>query len=133
MKIYKRIMAEDIATNVPVVSIEKNQVDLDDEDTLNEINRNLSIILSRDFTSVGEGLTVAKKLLSMYGVELPYFEIKNNKKGVLTTPISQYRSSGESHFRITPPFYEKNFKNKFTYKYELKDGKYDVRAEVSRL
>jgi hypothetical protein len=133
MKFYKRIMNEDVATNVPVVSIEKNQVDLDDEDTINEINRNLSIVLSKDFASVGEGLTSTKKILSMYGIELPYFEIKNNKKGVLSTPISQFRSSGESHFAVTPPFYEKNFKNRFTYKYELKDGKYDVNAEVTRL
>lgn len=130
MKTFKQLM-EDVATNVPVVSIEKSEVDMDNEETVNEINRNLSIVLSRDFANIGEGLNSAKKILSMYGVELPDLQLKNNKSGSISVPIAQFRSSGEDHHNVTPPFYEKNHKHNFTFKYNLINGKYDVSAEVN--
>lgn len=130
MKTFKELL-EDVATNVPVISIEKNEVDMDNVETVNEINRNLSMVLSKDFINVAEGLNSAKKILSMYGIELPDVKPRNDRKGTITTPIAQFRSSGEDHYTVTPPFYEKNHKHTFTYNYELKDGKYDVSAEVN--
>lgn len=132
MKTFKEFISE-ISYNVPVVSIDKNQVDIDDENTVNELNKNLSIALSKDFSNSGEGLNAAKKILTMYGIELPEIDFKNKKEGSVSIPISQYKSSGESHFSVTAPFTEKNEKHKFTFNYSLKDGKYDVSAEVSEL
>lgn len=131
MKTFKQFYEEIIAGNVPVVSIEKNQVDLDDEETVNEVNRNLSLVLSKDFANATEGLNAARKILSMYGIELGDVNLKNDRKGKLTIPISQYKSSGESTIRITPPFFEKDARHEFTFIYELKDGKYDVHAEIA--
>jgi len=132
MKTFREFISE-ISYNVPVVSIDKNQVDIDDENTVNELNKNLSIALSKDFSNSGEGLNAAKKILTMYGIELPEIDFKNKKEGSVSIPISQYKSSGESHFNVTAPFTEKNEKHKFTFNYSLKDGKYDVSAEVSEL
>jgi hypothetical protein len=132
MKTFKEFISE-ISYNVPVVSIDKNQVDLDDENTVNELNKNLSIALSKDFSNSGEGLNAAKKILTMYGIELPEIDFKNKKEGSVSIPVSQYKSSGENHFDVTAPFTEKNEKHKFTFNYSLKDGKYDVSAEVTVL
>lgn len=132
MKTFKTFLKtlKESAFNVPVVSIEKTEVDLDNDDCINEINKNLSIVLTRDFSNVGDGLNTAKKVLSMYGIELPDVEVENNKKGTIKVSIAQFRSSGENHHNVTPPFFEKNEKHFFVYNYNLKDGKYDVSAEV---
>lgn len=132
MKTFKVFYKEASAgyDNVPVVSIEKNQVDLNDEKTLFELNRNISLALSKDFSSAEEGLLAAKKILTMYGIEIPEQHFYG-KKGKISVPVCQYKSSGESHFDVTSPFSEKNEKHTFVYSFELKDGVFDVHGEVS--
>jgi hypothetical protein len=132
MKTFKQFILEAATYNVPVVSIEKTQVDLDDPNTVNEINKNLSIVLSKDFANIGEGLNAAKKVLTMYGIELPKIDFNHEDKGKEVISIGQYKSSGESHFNVTGPFQEKNEHHNFIFTYELKDGKYDVHAEVHK-
>lgn len=131
MKSFKKFFSElQESYNVPVVSIEKTQVELNDPETVNEINKNLSIVLSRDFSSIEDGLNSAKKVLTMYGIELLKLEYKRDRKGKISTEIGQYKSSGENIKDVTGPFREKNEFHKFSFYYELKDGKYDVKAEV---
>lgn len=131
MKSFKTFFSElQESYNVPVVSIEKTQVDLDNSETVNEINKNLSIALSKDFSSIEDGLNSAKKVLTMYGIELPKLEYKFARKGKISTEIGQYKSSGENIKDVTGPFREKNEFHNFSFEYELKDGKYDVKAEV---
>lgn len=125
------LLLEELGYNVPVVSIEKTQVNLDDEDTVNELNRNLSLVLQKDFINVADGLNTAKKILSMYGIELPYLEIKNDRKGKFEVPVKQYEISGETHRTVTPPFSSK-FETLFTFEYQLKGGKYEVSAFIDR-
>lgn len=132
MKSFKEFISE-MGYHVPVISIEKTEVDLNDDNTVNEINKNLSIALSKDFSNAGEGLNSAKKVLTMYGIELPEINFEHKEKGSVSVPISQFKSSGESHFNITPPMSEKNEKHKFIFNYELEDGTYDVSAEVKPL
>lgn len=128
MKTFKQFFTE--IYDVPVVSLEKNQVEIDDSETVNEINKNLQRILSRNFVNIGEGLNAAKKVLTMYGIELPQITFKDQRKGKISVDIGQYKSSGENHYNVTGPFQEKNENHKFIFNYELKDGSYDVHAEV---
>lgn len=119
---------EEFDYNVP---IEKTQINLDDEDTVNELNRNLSLALQKDFLNVAGGLNASKKILSMYGIELPNLEIKNDRSGKFKIPVKQYEVSGETHRTVNPPFSLKS-ETSFTFKYHLKDGKYEVSAFVGR-
>ena len=128
MKTFKQFVSE--VYNVPVVSIDKRQVDLNDPETVNEINKNLAIALSKDFSNIGEGLNGAKKILTMYGIELPKIDFKDQKKGSIVVSIGQYKTSGESHSNISGPFQEKNENHNFKFTYELKDGVYDIHSEV---
>lgn len=128
MKTFK-VFVEEMGYNVPVISIEKTQVNLEEPDTVNEINRNLSLVLHKDFVNVAEGLSTAKKILSMYGIEIEYLGIKNDRSGKIVVPIKQYESSGESHKTVTPPFSGK-YTSYFTFEYKLKNGKYEVSGYV---
>lgn len=130
MKSFKKLLSE--LYNVPVVTLEKNQVDLEEPETVNEINKNLSIALERNFSNIGEGLNAAKKVLTMYGIELPKIHFKDQRKGKYSVPIGQYKSSGESHFDVTAPFSEKNENNIFTFSFTLEKGSYNVTGEITK-
>ena len=40
----------------------------------------LSIALSKDFANIGQGLNAAKKVLTMYGIELPEIKVWKEKR-----------------------------------------------------
>lgn len=128
MKTFKKFLSE--LYNVPVVSHEKNEVDLNEPETVNEINKNLSMALSMDFSNIGAGLNSAKKVLSMYGIELPDMKIPTGKQGKISVPVGQYKSSGESHFDVTGPFQERNENHVFKFSFQLTDGTYNCAAEI---
>jgi len=130
LKSFKEFVME--LHDVPVVSIEKTQVELDEPETVNEINKNLQIVLSKDFANIGEGLNACKKILTMYGIELPQINFKDQNKGKILVNIGQFKSSGENHHNITGPFQERNEHHTFTFTYELINGSYDVHAEVKQ-
>lgn len=129
MKTFKQFILE-YGYDVPIVTIDKMNVDLDDDNTINEINKNLSITMARDFNNAEEGLNAAKKILTMYGIELPHLEFKNKTTGTISVPISQFSSSGENHYGVTPPFGEKTENHKFEYTYKQIDGRFDTKAKV---
>lgn len=131
MKTFKKFVSE--LYHVPVISVEKHHNDISTEETINEINKNLSITLSMDFPNIEQGFDKAKKVLSMYGIEIPQEKFKNEKKGSIKVPITQKYSSGESIYDVTGPFQEKNpEKHYFVFSYVLENGKYDIFAEVRK-
>ncbi len=132
MKTFKEFIYEQY--NVPIANVDKTEVDLNEPATVNEINKNLSIALSKDFSNIGDGLNAAKKILTMYGIELPQIHFKDlsKGKGVVTVPVGQFKSSGENHFNVTPPFGEKNEHHQFKFTYQLGNGVYDIHAEVTQ-
>lgn len=132
MKNFKEFISE--LYNVPLANIEKIEVDLDNDSTINELNKNLAISLSKDFSNIGDGLNAAKKILTMYGIELPQINFKDlsKGKGIVSIPIGQYKSSGANTFNINPPFGEKNENHIFKFTYQLGNGVYDIHAEVTK-
>ena len=128
MKSFKSYISEHY--NFPVVSIEKHNVNLDDPSTLNELNKNIDIEMSVGFTNLGDALNKAKKVLSMYGIELDKVEFNDEKTGSLRIPFTTAKSSGESHKKVTAPFGEFNEHHIFKFDFNLVDGVYKISAEV---
>ena len=128
MKSFKKYITENY--NAPVVSIERTLVDLDDPNTLNELNKNLSISMSVGFTNIGEALNKAKKILSMYGVELEKVNFNDEKNGTLVIPIKTSRTSGESHTTVTKPFGSFDDDHIFKFDFENINGVYKISAGV---
>lgn len=129
MKSFKEYISE-IQCNAPIVSINKTMVDLDDPETVNEMNKNLSIATSAGFSELGEAFDKVRKILSMYSIELGKVQETFAKKGSLTVPISTHKSSGENHKNVTKPFGEFDENHIFKFNFELNNGRYDVKAEV---
>lgn len=129
MKSFKQFVFE-ARSHSPVVTIDRSYPNVSSLEGLSELNKNLSIVLSAGFSHVGDGLSKARKVMSMYGLELPTLDIPRKDKGEIVAPISPYESSGESVRDVTGPFQEKGRDFEFKYKYELKDGVYNVSAEV---
>ena len=131
MKKFKDFVLE--LYHAPIISVEKHHNDISNEETINEINKNLSIALSVNFPNIEQGFDKAKKVLSMYGLELPSVKFKDEKKGSVNVPIAQKYSSGESIYDVTAPFQEKSpEKHYFVFSYVLEDGTYDIFAEVRK-
>lgn len=76
--------------HVPVVSISKDKVDLSKDKTRDEVNRNLSASLSREWINPYSGLLVVSKILSMYGVTLPKIILDDDVEGEIIIVISQF-------------------------------------------
>ena len=129
MKTFRQYISE-LQANVPVISINRTMVDLDDPETVNEMNKNLSVALATGFSELGEALNKAKKILTMYGVEIGKVEDTYAKKGSLSIPISRHKSSGENHKNVTKPFGEFDEEHTFKFDFELIDGVYKIDAEV---
>lgn len=130
MKSFKSFIEENY--NSTVVSIEKNDVDLDNEETINELNKNLEIVLSVGFSNLESALNKAKKVLSMYGVEIGPVNINDEKKGSITIPITTHKDSGENFKFVSKPFGEFDENHIFKLSFERIDGIYKVSAGVNK-
>lgn len=128
MKNFKQFVSELYNTNV--VSIEKNHNNINTEETLNELNKNLAIAVAGDFSNIGEALHKVKKILTMYGIEIGKVDISNEKSGNISIPVGKFSSSGEGFSKVTGPNQEDNETHRFNFKFSAKDGKYDVSASV---
>lgn len=127
MKSFKEFILE-YGYNTAVTSIDKMTVNLDDPHTITELNKNLSISLSRGFSNPLEALHSAKKILSMYGLELPKVEFHPKEEGVEKFELVHHHVSGETMNAEEP----KNKKNKtLILKYKLDQGKFIADARVS--
>ena len=76
--------------NVPVVSLSKEKVNLDEPSTRNEINRNLTAELSHDWMNPYGGWYKIRKVLSMYGISLPKVIFQDAEEGEEVVAISQF-------------------------------------------
>jgi hypothetical protein len=76
--------------NVPVVSIEKDKVDLSTDATRNEINRNMAAELSREWMNPYGGWTRIRKVLSMYSIFLPNVIFNDEEEGEEIVVLSQF-------------------------------------------
>ena len=76
--------------HVPVVSISKDKVDLSNDKTRDEINRNLSAVLSREWSSPYCALQKVSKLLSFYGITLPKILLDDDIEGEVIVVINQF-------------------------------------------
>lgn len=136
MKTFKEFL-ESAGYNVPVVSIEKRRNSLNRPETLRELNKNLSIALSVGFPSVGNALMKVRKILSMYGIELPKIEDEDmdwsDKKGNFSTKFHYRNVSGEKFDGSVDSPDEEEMEYQLDFNYELNGGKYDVSAEVKSL
>lgn len=130
MKSFKTFVEENY--NSPVVSIEKNHVNLDDGATLNELNKNLDIVLSVGFSDLDDALSKAKKILTMYGVEIGPININDERKGSLVIPITTHKDSGENFKNVSKPFGEFDENHIFKIDFERVDGIYKVSAGVTK-
>jgi hypothetical protein len=136
MKTFKKFL-ESVGYNVPVVSIERRRTSLNRPETLREINKNLSIALSVGFPSVGNAVMKARKILSMYGIELPKIEDEDmdwsDKEGTFSTLFHFRNVSGEKFDGSVDSPDEEDSEYKLILKYKLNGGKYDVSAEVKAI
>jgi hypothetical protein len=136
MKTFKKFL-ESVGYNVPVVSIERRRTSLNRPETLRELNKNLSIALSVGFPSVGNAVMKARKILSMYGIELPKIEDEDmdwsDKEGTFSTLFHFRNVSGEKFDGSVDSPDEEDSEYKLILKYKLNGGKYDVSAEVKAI
>lgn len=126
---FKRLLSE-IQAHSPIVPVEASKFDLKDEDTFNEINKNLDTTLSVGFSTVGEAFTKVRKILAMYRIELPQVDYVDNKAGTIKLPITQKDTSGENYFDVTGPAQEKAKDHMLFFSYKLSNGIYAVSAEI---
>ena len=75
---------------VPVVSLSKDKVDLAKADTRNEINRNISAELSRDWMNPYGGWSRVRKVLAMYNIFLPNIIFRDEEEGEEVVAIQQF-------------------------------------------
>lgn len=76
--------------HVPVVSISKDKVDLSNDKTRDEINRNLAAVLSREWTNPYCGLQKVSKILSIYGINLPKIILQDDMEGEVVIVLNQF-------------------------------------------
>jgi hypothetical protein len=88
MKKFNEFVSENY--NVPVVSVDKEKIDLSTLSTQNEINRNLAAVLSSNAVDpYGAWLRVCK-IMTMYGINLPRTTFDNAEEGEEVVVISQF-------------------------------------------
>lgn len=132
MKSFKQFFSE-VQLHVPIIPVEVTKFDLNDDATINELNKNLAVTMSVGFSNIEEAFNKVRKVLSMYSIQLPQTTFDDDMKGTIEVPLDQSEESGESHFDVTGPFQEKTKRHKLKFNYELKDGYYDANAEVVKL
>lgn len=76
--------------NVPVVSLDKEKVDLSTPSTRDEINRNLAAVLSSNSVNPYGSWIRISKVLSMYGINLPKVSLQNAEEGEEVVVIDQF-------------------------------------------
>ncbi len=126
MKTFKSFVSE--LYHVPQIPVEKHTVNIHSNEGMEELNKNLSTAMAVDFSHPSEGMNKAKKVLSMYGIEIEHPEMKSMTKGVVSVPFSL----ASTHDEFDGPEKEGNETHVFSYTYNLKDGKFDTKAKVSK-
>jgi hypothetical protein len=87
---FKDFVTESHGYGLTVVSISKDKVDLSNEDTRNEINKNLAAVLSDTYINPYSGWLKSAKILSMYSIPLPRVLFKDAEEGEEVVAINQF-------------------------------------------
>ena len=90
MQTFREFVINEGGYNVPVVSIDKEKVNLSVDATRNEINRNLAAVLSSDSINPYGSWIKLSKILSMYGINLPRVVFDNAEEGEEVIAINQF-------------------------------------------
>ena len=131
MKSYKQFISE-MQPNVPVVSIDRQYVNIHHEEGLLELNKNLEIRMSTGFSDLREALNKIRKILSMYALKFPKEDVieLDKKNGEFSFPVSYADIGGMSYKGYTAPGTETSNKFNLIIKYNMEKGVYNVSAEV---
>jgi len=125
MKSFKTFLNE-LATNVPVVTINTTGTDVSIPEIKNELNRNIDLVLHQSFTTVEEALVKLAKILAMYNLDIPYVDSQDKKSDTLTLEVGHKNivwDEFDGKVEVTDPL-----KLKFSYK--LENGLYKCSAEL---
>lgn len=76
--------------HVPVVSISKDKIDLSNSLTRDEINTNLSAVLSQEWNNPYCGLQKVSKILSSYGINLPKIILDSELEDEVVIVLNQF-------------------------------------------
>jgi hypothetical protein len=90
MKKFRELFVECGCGHAPVVSLSKVMVNLDVQDTRDEINRNISAELSQDFATPAGAWMKIGKVLSMYNIFLPRLDYDNSRSGEKIIALLQF-------------------------------------------
>jgi hypothetical protein len=119
--------------NVPVVSISKDEVNLSDEKTRNEINRNLSAELSVQWTNPYGGWLKVRRILELYSIFLPKVTFQNELDGEEVIALSQFGGAhgAELNGTVTSPNDGDESEYYLYYSYGIGDsGFYETYASI---
>lgn len=125
MKSFKTFLNE-LATNVPVVSINTTGTDVSIPEIKNELNRNIDLVLHQSFQTVEEAFSKLAKILAMYNLDIPYVDSQDKKSDTLTLEVGHKNlvwDEFDGKVEVTDPL-----KLKFSYK--LTNGLYTCSAEL---
>lgn len=120
--------------NVPTVTISKEQVDLKNPATRNEINRNLAAELSSRFTNSYGGWIKIRRVLELYGISLPKVIFNDVEEGEEIVAISQFNAWGAdlSGLVTSPNIHIEDEEHYLYYSYEVSDsGFYQAFATIT--
>jgi hypothetical protein len=115
--------------NFPVITLDKEKVDLDKESTRNEINRNLSSELVTNFINPYAGWLKVGKVLTLYNITLPKVIFKNDIEGEEVVAITQFGAdlSGKESAPQLP--YEEEYYLYYSYEV-VESGLYEAYAII---
>ncbi len=119
MKTFKQLLSE-------INHVIEKKYNINDDKGLAELNRHLDAILSTDISDPMNGLHKAKKILSMYGIQVSHPDISNDS-GRLELPVSVFQTHDEFEGLESKPTH------KVIYNYSVKDGKFKASAEVKKV
>lgn len=132
MKKFRELFVECGCGNAPVVSLSKVMVDLESPATRDEINRNLSAVLTEKFTSPQGAMLKIARVLSLYNIFIPKLDYDNKENGEKIITITQFgdRWGRKVDGTITSPGNPDTPKYFLYFSYRLDDGFYDAKASV---
>jgi len=119
--------------SVPVVTVIKNKVDINDPETLSELNRNLVAATAGTFVSPYTIWLRIFKVMSLYGITLPKVIFANSLEGEEILALTQfaYASGAELNGMVSPPHADQGEKYFLYFHYEIaNDGNFESIAMV---
>jgi len=120
--------------HVPVVSIDRVEVDIEKEATRNEINKNLAAVTSQDFVNPYAGWVKVAKILSTYHITLPRITFKDADEGEEILAVHQfgYKWGADGHGPVGSPNDPEPAKYYLYFSYTSgEEGFYEIAATIT--